>query len=80
MRLFRIIAIISLFADAYIGLVLIAMDRMQRAYLCHLSMCPSALPPAGRRLTGRILIGSSVTTETERKPKPTIITCAGPLD
>ena len=42
MKLLRIIAVISLFADAYIGLVLIAMDRMQAAYL-------RFLPPFGRK-------------------------------
>lgn len=42
MSLVRIIAIISLFADAYIGLVLIAMNRMQPAYL-------RFLPPFGRK-------------------------------
>ena len=42
MKSFRIIAIFSLLADAYIGLVLIAMVRMQAAYLY-------LLPPFGRK-------------------------------
>lgn len=42
MRSFQIIAILSLLADAYIGLVLIAMVRMQAAYLY-------LLPPFGRK-------------------------------